>query len=161
MSLSFGIQCSRISKFENAINILKKNALNSALHYKHSACLLKKDKILTIGKNKYFKETFIQNENIKLSIHAEIDVLYKHYNKNLKGLDILIISVSEKSYSLRNSRPCNSCIEKLKERGIRKVYYSNDKGEIVYEFIENMPKIHDSSGFIIMKKLTYQKKNEN
>jgi deoxycytidylate deaminase len=147
--IKLGVNYSQTYKLENAIDILKKNALNSALYYKHSACLLKKDKILTIGKNRYFKNILVDNENIKLSIHAEIDVLYKHHNKNLKGLDILIIRIGEKSYNLRNSRPCNSCIQKLKEKGIRKVYYSNDKGEIVYEFIENMPKIHDSSGYLI------------
>lgn len=153
MSLSLGIECTRTSKFENAINILKKNALNSSLHYKHSACILKNGKILAIGKNKYFKNISIENERIKLSIHAEVDALFKHYNKNLKGLDILIIRICDKSCNLKNSRPCNSCIEKLREKGIRKVYYSNDKGNIVYEFIENMPKIHDSSGFLIKNKI--------
>jgi len=149
MSVPLAIEANRIFKFENLINTMKKNALNSELHYKHSACILKKGKILTIGKNKYFKNIIIENQSIKLSIHAEIDVLYKHSTKNLKGLDILIIRIGENSKELKNSRPCNSCIEKLRERGIRKVYYSNDKGEIVYEFIENMPKIHNSSGFLI------------
>lgn len=154
MSLSLGIQCSRIYKFDNIINILKKNALNSALHYKHSACLLNKNKILAIGNNKYFKDILIENQLVKLSIHAEIDALYKNkYSKNIKGLDILIIRISDNSTNLKNSRPCNSCIEKLKQKGIRKVYYSNDNGEIVYEFIDNMPKIHNSSGYLIQNKL--------
>jgi deoxycytidylate deaminase len=153
MSITYNINSCRPSKFQNVIDILKKNALNSALYHKHSACILKNNKILTIGKNKYFKNMALDNEIIKLSIHAEIDVLYHHSTKNLKGLDILIIRISDKSYHLKNSRPCNSCIDKLKERGIRKVYYSNDKGEIVYEFIENMQKIHDSSGFLIKNKL--------
>ena len=153
MSLSFGIECNRFSKLENIIDILKKNALKSSLNYKHSACILKNDKIQTIGKNKYFKNILIENEIIKLSIHAEIDALLKHSNKNDKGLDILIIRISNKTCSLKNSRPCNACIEKLKQKGIRKVYYSNDKGDIVYEFIENMPKIHNSSGFLIKNQL--------
>ena len=153
MSLSLGIEYHRISKLEMVIDKLKKNALNSALHYKHSACILKNNKILSIGNNKYFKNISIENEIVKLSIHAEIDALFKNYNKNVKGLDILIIRVGDKSCNLKNSRPCNSCIEKLREKGIRKVYYSNDKGNIVYEFIENMPKLHDSSGFLIKNKL--------
>lgn len=144
---------SNFAKFEDIIDTLKKTALNSPVHYKHSACLLKNDKILTVGKNKYFKKELINDKLIKFSIHAEIDVLFKHNTKNLKGLDILIIRVGDKSFNLKNSRPCNSCIEKLKQRGIRKVYYSNDNGDIVYEFIENMPKIHDSSGFLIKNQL--------
>jgi len=146
-------ECNDISKFENILNKLKKNALNSSLYYKHSACIFKNDKILTIGNNKYFKNLLIANQMIKLSIHAEIDALSKHNYKNVKGLDILIIRVGDKSNTLKNSRPCNACIEKLKKKGIRKVYYSNDKGNIVYEFIENMEKIHDSSGSVIINKL--------
>ena len=157
MSLSVGIEYNRIYKLETIINTLKKNALNSSLHYKHSACILKNNKILSIGNNKYFKNILIENEIVKLSIHAEIDALFKNSNKNVKGLDILIIRVGEKSCNLKNSRPCNSCIEKLKEKGIRKVYYSNDKGNIVYEFLENMPKLHDSSGFLIKNKLKNNK----
>lgn len=151
MSSSFAKECNDLSRFEDILHKLKKNALNSSLYYKHSACIFKNDKILTIGNNKYFKNLSIANKIIKLSIHAEIDALSKH--KSVKGLDILIIRVSDKSNNLKNSRPCNACIDKLKKKGIRKVYYSNDKGNIVYEFIENMEKIHDSSGSVIINKL--------
>jgi deoxycytidylate deaminase len=105
---------------------------------------------MAIGKNKYHKKAYCNDECIHLSIHAEIDALFKLDNRYIKGLDIFIIRVNEKSY-LKNSRPCNTCIEILKRKGIRKAYYSNEDGEIVYEFIENMPKIHESSGGIMRK----------
>jgi hypothetical protein len=37
-----------------------------------------------------------------------------------------------------NSRPCNNCINKMNKIGIRKVYYSTQDGNIVYEFVKEM-----------------------
>lgn len=138
------------SKLDEHIKVLRKIADHSALSNKHSACLMKNGKIFSLGFNKYIKRDKINNQDIKITIHAEIDALCKCKlgNKLVKGLDILIIRIGNcsKTSKLRNSRPCNSCINKLSQRGIRKVYYSNEYGEIVYEFTDNMPKIHMSSG---------------
>lgn len=134
-------------KFSAHLSILKKVAMNSSLNHKHGACLMNKNTIYSIGFNRYIKE--------KSTIHAEIDAICK-MNKNaksLKGVDILIIRINEKTdCKLKNSRPCNACIDKLCQRGIRKVYYSNDLGEIVYEYIENMQRLHISSGYIYKNK---------
>jgi len=132
-------------KFYDNIQTLKKIAKNSPLQHKHSACLMKGDKIISMGYNKYIKESIINNNVVKFTIHAEIDALCKLDKKLIKGHDILIIRIS-KSYNLKNSRPCNSCIEKLKRRGIRKVYYSNEYGNIICEFLEDMHKLHICSG---------------
>ena len=136
------------SKLDDHIKLLRKIADNSSLSNKHGACLMKNDKIFSLGFNKYIKRNIINNHDIKFTIHAEIDALCKLDNKIVKGLDILIIRIGNcsKTSKLKNSRPCNSCICKLEQKGIRKVYYSNEYGEIVYEFIQNMPKIHISSG---------------
>jgi deoxycytidylate deaminase len=140
-------------KFRDHLNILKKVAMNSSLNNKHSACLMNKNTIYSIGFNRYIKE--------RSSIHAEVDAICKIKNKCLKGIDILIIRINEKTdCKLKNSRPCNACIDKLFERGIRKVYYSNDLGEIVYEYIENMQRIHISSGYIYKNKTGYIYKNK-
>jgi deoxycytidylate deaminase len=132
------------NKFYDKIQKLRKIAQNSPLQHKHSACLIKGNKMITMGYNKYIKESIINNILVKFAIHAEIDALCKIDKKLIKGHDILIIRISRSH--LKNSRPCNSCIEKLKSRGIRKVYYSNECGNIVCEFLENMTKLHDSSG---------------
>lgn len=140
------------NKFYEHIDILKKIASNSSLQHRHSACLIKGNKIHSFGFNKYMKEIVCNNHYINITIHAEMDALFNYYPKNTKGMDILIIRVG-KGGDLRNSRPCNSCIDKLNQKGIRKVYYSNEQGDIVYEFIDDMPKLHISSGHLIRKKL--------
>jgi deoxycytidylate deaminase len=113
---------------------------------------MKGNKIYSVGFNKYTKEIMYGNEYVKVTIHAEIDALFNYYPKNAKGMDMLIIRIG-RSLDLRNSRPCNSCIDKMNQKGIRKVYYSNDNGDIVYEFIDSMPRIHISSGNMIRDKL--------
>lgn len=143
MYTNVAVPCSS-HKLSSAIDVLKKNAQNSPLTYKHSACLLKNGKIFAIGFNKYYGIK-LNNEKINLSIHAEMNVLLSKNYKILKGMDILIIRVGN-SNKLQNSRPCNTCIDKMKKKGIRKAYYSNSDGDIVYEFIDNMPKLHQSSG---------------
>lgn len=130
---------SNINKLENAVLFLKKCAMNSNMVHKHSACLLRGDKIVAVGVNKYLG---INGGKIKMSVHAELDAI--RYNRYLKGMDILIIRVGKTT--LQNSRPCNSCIDKLRQRGVRRAYYSNSNGDIVYELIDDMPKIHCSSG---------------
>ena len=80
-----------------------------------------------------------------MTIHAEINIFLNLPKKSVKGLDILVIRIT-KDMALKNSRPCNLCIAKLNELGIRKVFYSNDNGLIVSEIVENMERYHVSSG---------------
>lgn len=132
------------AKFTDILDTLKKNAQNSPLIYKHSACLMKNGKIFGIGFNKYYGIK-LNNQKINLSIHAEMNVMLAKNAKHIRGMDILIIRISSNN-KLQNSRPCNTCIDKMKKKGIRKAYYSNSDGNIVYEFIDDMPKLHQSSG---------------
>lgn len=132
-----------LSEFHDHIKILSKLASKSSVSHKHAACLINGNKkLITIGLNKHIK---IKNENVLISIHAEQDCLANCNPKFYKGLDILVIRVGP-SNKLLNSRPCNSCITKLQEKGIRKVYYSNSDGNIVCELVDSMKKIHICAG---------------
>jgi deoxycytidylate deaminase len=102
------------------------------------------------GFNKFIKEITIRKDNQTQThyktIHAEVDVLCNYPNKKqIKGMDLIVIRVNKQNM-LRNSRPCNDCISKLNKLGIRKVFYSNEKGDIVYEYVQDMPNLHISSG---------------
>jgi len=145
------MNCS-VTKFAEHIELLKICAQKSNLTHKHGACLLRGTNILSLGINRYIKEIIFREESIKYSIHAEIDALFNADVKYVKGMDILIIRIG-KSHKLRNSRPCNACIDKLCQKGIRKAYYSNENGEIVYEFLDSMKKLHVCSGELIRKKI--------
>jgi len=134
------------NNFDEQLKILTRMASDSAIYYKHAAALISGNTIYSSGINKFIKEIKDKNDKIYYkTMHAEINVFENFPTKNVKGMDILVIRVN-KSFTLKNSRPCNQCIDKLHKIGIRKVYYSNDNGDIVSERVEHMEKLHISSG---------------
>lgn len=132
-------------RFEEPIRLLKKIAIESIVYYKHAAALMSGDTIYSSGANKFVKEIKMNDQTYYKTMHAEITVFEKLPKKKVRGMDILVIRIN-KNLALRNSRPCNQCIDKLSKLGIRKVYYSNEEGNIVWEFVEQMEKTHISSG---------------
>ena len=154
-----------MSKFNNDyrfleyINFLKKIAAGSDISYKHAAALIDNDNIYSSGVNRFVKTFHIKSKGTDeiqthfKTIHAEINVFSKMPKRSVKGLDILVIRIN-KQLALKNSRPCNHCIDKLKKIGIRKVFYSNENGNIVSEFINDMEKRHISAGAKLMEKIT-------
>ena len=49
--------------------------------------------------------------------------------------------------TLKNSRPCNHCLDSMKFYRIKKIMYSTDDGTIKTEKPENMEQVHISSGW--------------
>ena len=125
---------------DSVITKLKLNANKSFIKHKHSSALIDSNSnIFSIGINKFVKHVQLKESNYYRTIHAEMalfktNVLIK---KNSKNLDIIVIRINNKN-ELINSRPCRECIEKLKFYGIRKVYYSDNYGDIVSELLCNM-----------------------
>lgn len=72
----------------------------------------------------------------------------------------MVIRIDKKNkdnIQLVNARPCQNCLEMMKSIGIRRVYYSNDCGEIVCENIKDMISIHSS--IVMIKFDMYAKTN--
>jgi deoxycytidylate deaminase len=132
------------SKLDEHVEILKRLAAKSPMTHKHAACLIGGDKICTFGVNKRLRSTCGSGVAL-ISIHAETDCLSNCHAKWSKGMDLLVIRVNN-SNKLLNSRPCNSCIDKLRKRNIRKVYYSTNEGTVIYEYVSDMQKLHTCSG---------------
>ncbi len=124
-------------RFSKPVDDLKEIARTSLVSYKHGACLLKGGKVYAFGKNRYFDRVYVKRANIKFTIHAEIDTIMQMPKHELKGMDILIIRVRANG-SLGDSRPCNTCVEKLKKAGIRRAYYSTQDGDIKCEEVSKM-----------------------
>jgi len=49
--------------------------------------------------------------------------------------------------NLKNSRPCNHCLEMMVKYRIKKIFYSTDDGSVLSEKPENMEQNHVSSGW--------------
>lgn len=122
------------------IEYLKKISTKSSVTHRHAAGLLLNDKLISSGINKFI---FINECSFNKTLHAEIAALSCISKKNTRGLDLVVIR--NKNNNLQNSRPCSACIDKLQKAGIRKVYFSDENGEIVHEVVENMEKTHISS----------------
>jgi deoxycytidylate deaminase len=133
-------------KFHFALDILTKIASNSDIAYKHAAALIHHNQIYASAINKYIPLKKSKGSYYK-TIHAELNVFERFPKRHVKGkgIDLIVIRIN-KQYALKNSRPCSHCIDELRRIGIRKVYYSNDSGDIVSELVEHMEKIHVSAG---------------
>lgn len=114
------------------LDFLIKKTEYSSIFYKHSSAIIYNDKILSYGINK------VKNG---ISIHAEMDAILNS-KFNIQGFDMIVIRYSN---DIKNSRPCNHCIKNMKKRGIRKVYYSDMNGDIIYEYVQDMEEKHDSA----------------
>ena len=129
------------------LNNLKKTAMKSSVNNRHSAALIKNDIVLKSTYNKFIKQIHIRKDNCTyihyVTVHAEVNAICSYYDKkNVSGMDLIVIRVNNCGTKFKNSRPCNDCITKLLKLGIRKVYYSDEKGEIVFEYVNNMKFIH-------------------
>ena len=49
---------------------------------------------------------------------------------------------------LKNSRPCNNCLETMVKYKIKRIMYSVDNGTVMSEKPESMERTHTSSGWL-------------
>lgn len=63
-------------------------------------------------------------------MHAELAAILKIKNKDdLRGASIYVYRISKKKNQLQgNSRPCPACLAKIKEVGIKTMYYTTADG---------------------------------
>jgi len=135
------------------ISSIKPNRSNCS-GYLHYSGIYRNGKPLYVGTN-HLRSTY-NGECICFSTHAEMDVLHKVLKgfkqqsfKDVINLNSYIIVVARfgKDGNLKNSRPCNQCLEIMVKYRIKKICYSTDNGDIVSEKPINMEKIHVSSGW--------------
>lgn len=99
-------------------------AMKSEYKLQMGCIIFNKKKILSVGYNQVRSSTKIHPKYLafKESVHAEVDAIIKA-RKELKGASLLVVRVNKK-HQLRNAKPCNKCMEYIKEIGIKRIYYS-------------------------------------
>tara|TARA_B110000259_G_scaffold175579_1_gene210926 strand:- start:2008 stop:2634 length:627 start_codon:yes stop_codon:yes gene_type:complete len=136
--------------FKSKHHLYLKQAANYAKHsnltHKHGCIILYNDKIISWGHNK--KHPSLKN----YSIHAEIDAInrlnrkYKN-KKTISNCSLYVVRIrnglNDKD-SLKMSKPCINCGNKINKIGIRKIYYSVDSdyvNDLIYsEILKNLKK---------------------
>ena len=97
------------------------------------------------------------------STHAEMSVIYKILKscklqpfKDFVDLSDFVIVVVRygKDGNLKNSRPCNHCLDIMVKYRIKKIMYSTDDGIVLTEKPEDMEHVHVSSGWNAYNKFT-------
>jgi len=103
-------------------NILYHSINKSIMNNKYACAIVYKNKIISIGINKY--KIFNINENYesnKYSIHAEKDAIRKVKNKNiLQYCKIYIVRL--KNNKLEQGIPCQMCYDLLNKYKINKIF---------------------------------------
>ena len=116
-----------------ALGVAIAEAIRSEHNVKHGAVLVKKGKIIQSGRNQYCGMERIRHFNSRIwSIHAEMNILAGLPRNMTRGADIMVVRVNSRG-DIVNSKPCHICMSMIKNAGCRKVFYSNDMGEISSE----------------------------
>ena len=59
-----------------------------------------------------------------------------------KKIEIVVIRVDMNTGELMNSQPCWNCTRKMKLLGVRKIHFSNEKGEMVSHNLKDFEPSH-------------------
>jgi deoxycytidylate deaminase len=120
---------------------------SSGKYHCHYSGIFRNGKKLYTGSN-HLRNSY-NNKCVCYSTHAEIDVIHKSLRKFETDLSSCVIAVIRfgKDGTLKNSRPCNHCLDTMKYYRIKKVMYSTDDGTIKSEKPQSMEQLHISSGW--------------
>ena len=127
-----------MTKSELSYFRVAKNTALSSNHprYKLGAVVVHKHQIISTGSNNFYKSHPMQVElnkkrfdaQIRGAIHAEVAALLPLINKVDLSNATIYIYREHKDGTLAMSRPCKGCMSIIRECGIRKIYYTTDKG---------------------------------
>ena len=157
-----------MTKFNALSNKLIQEAKNSTIQYRLAACIIQNGTPVCEPKcnddRNYCRGHFCG------SLHAEVRAMLTHFGTSInydrksgwrnvsidsqerkaKKYDIFVVRINKPrdnvtdEPTLVNARPCFNCLNMMKSVGIRRVYYSDDSGNIIYENVRDMISIHTS-----------------
>jgi deoxycytidylate deaminase len=147
--------------FAGLIEQMRKVAMDTPNPFKHVATIMRGSSIIAMGDNclQTCCSKTCHGKSTKCSLHAEANAIRKAASnrsiKNTTSVDLIVIRVSPTGI-IGQSKPCFQCMQQISKARFRisKVYYSNAKGEIICENINQLLRtsvIH--IGFGIREKL--------
>lgn len=115
-------------------NIAKMLAEKSTSRYRLGCVISYKNVILSKGINDMSKTHPLSNAYGN-TLHAEINALSKiKYNKNLKYSTVYVYRLLKNNKSAY-ARPCRYCLDKLKQYGIKRIFYTGYNDKLIKEII--------------------------
>ena len=116
-------------KLVEAIELAVEQAQKATGPFRHGCAILNGKKLLSKGHN------HVRRHVGTLSIHAELDALWKIYDSDLYDNKRAVVVRVNGSGRLANSRPCSICMNALRQHGVHTVVYSTVHGGFQMERI--------------------------
>ena len=115
------------------MELARRQAIQSCLPMKHGAVLFKGGSVLNVSHNRNqfnaFGMRFNGGNTLKATLHAELSCVLNLDKSITQGASIMVVRIrSNGDYAL--SKPCEMCHGSLLFTGVKKVYYSNNEGEL-------------------------------
>ena len=124
--------------FSRLIQTARESVDGTKRYYVLAATLDKHHNIIAEAENSYVKTHPLQAQLAERAgrpckgyLHAEIGALVKSY---AKAEAIMVVRSTRKGLT-KCAKPCDICMMALKQAGVRKIYYSDDEGNIQEEAI--------------------------
>lgn len=96
----------------------------STCHTQHGAIIVKSGSVISVGVNSYFNDyRNVSDPTTEGSIHAEVAALKACRKVDLTGATIYVARINKTGKPMM-SKPCKRCEKALRERGVKKVYYT-------------------------------------
>ena len=115
-----------------ALSLALKEAEKSKERHKIGAVIFKGSKIISSGHNSLRGCSKIPEKYKRFphSLHAEQCAILNTTPEKCKRASIIVVRINRKG-NLLLAKPCKYCMASLDYVGIKHIYYSNNKGEIV------------------------------
>lgn len=110
---------------QRIVTRLQSIATTSDMYNRHSAGIVKGGKILATGINST-RACF--GGNAITSLHAEVAAIYSAIRKGITPQGDIWVIQYKRSGVLGKSKPCESCLNTIKQFKISRIFYSTDIG---------------------------------
>lgn len=119
--------------YSNVLKLAIAESSKSTYDYKIGAVVFKGKRIFGSGHNGIRSSAIsMKYKNWEESLHAEQAALLNLDWNKLKGCSILVYRTNRLG-KVGMAKPCPMCSKLIKYVGIKNIYYSNERGEIVME----------------------------
>lgn len=107
-------------------------AMKSNMQHKHGAVIWKSKTILGAGYNYHIAAP--NKSSRRLSIHSEKDCLNGIRGDYIRGSSILAVRVT-RTGQLSHGSPCVGCKKLLKRKGVAKIFWFDEQGDLAVTYI--------------------------
>lgn len=115
-------------KLIEAVDMAIEQAQKANGTFKHGCVIMSGKNVISKGHN------HVRNQIGTLSIHAEMDALWKMDSDQYSNKKAVIVRLSNAGTKLANSRPCSICMGLLRQHGVSTIAYSTASGKIMMEY---------------------------